>query len=50
MENAIMRPEEEIRERISELEYLSENDPDIMDEGLQSELMTLYWVMGCDEV
>lgn len=42
-----MRPEEEIKARIAELEQL--DDPEggcYLDEGEQAELMTLYWVLG----
>lgn len=52
-----MRTEAEIRDRIQELEDLTK-DPDIddaevdtgyLDEGQQSELMTLLWVLGEDD-
>ena len=39
-----MRSEQEIKERITELEEMW--DDCYLDEGQQSELQTLYWVLG----
>ncbi len=43
-----MRLEKEIQERIDELELRDENEWDYLDEGEQSELATLHWVLGED--
>lgn len=43
-----MRSEQEVRERIKELEdiCLEEEDDCYLDEGEQAELYTLYWVLN----
>ena len=45
-----MRTEKEIRERIAELEDYIDDEDNYLDESEQSELMTLYWVLGENEI